>query len=77
MKRISIISFLVIILAVGAFLFVPFASRTSCFQNGAVSNSIAQAEVEVAKLLLYIGEDDWAAIGPQNERYFAQTRYSK
>ncbi|MEP3848424.1 MAG: hypothetical protein ABJM43_24045 [Paracoccaceae bacterium] len=62
MKRIGLISFFVIILTAGAFVIVPLTSRASCFRNGAISNSIAQATEEVVKLLLHTRKDDWAAI---------------
>ena len=62
MKRIGKIFFLAIPLAMGAFFLGPHTNRASCFKDGTVSNSIAQAKVKVVKLLLHSGKDDWTAI---------------
>jgi hypothetical protein len=63
MKRIIIVAVSLTIVAIGAFVSIPISGRASCFRNGAVSSSIAQATVDIGKWVHHAGKHQWSTLG--------------
>ncbi|MDF1728126.1 MAG: hypothetical protein P1U53_10305 [Sulfitobacter sp.] len=63
MKRIIIIALSLTVGAIGVFVSIPLSGRASCFRNGTVSSSIAQATVEIGKWVHHAGKHQWSILG--------------